>query len=79
MPMIIGNEVINGIPFINGKPAKDVGEDEYGIFSKWECPECKARLSQKTFICLNACHLSAAAHRRFQVAIMESARSEKSA
>ena len=67
---VIGHEVVAGIPFINGRPAKlDPPKDPIelldGAFSKWRCPECGARLSGEETICLNLCHLSAASARRF--------------
>ena len=72
---IIGNCVIDGVPYINGKPAKKCEEKDCCMcqstamkeaLSEWLCPECGAHLGKTSLICLNACHLSAAAFRRFQ-------------
>jgi len=63
---VIGAEVINGVPYINGKRAvKSDKKPLLDCLSEWCCPECGANLSKETLICLNACHLSAASSRRF--------------
>jgi len=80
MPSIIGNEIINGIPYINGKPAKRCEDPECCLcktsemkdaLSEWLCPECGSHLGKDTLICLNGCHLSAASFRRFQQGLIE--------
>lgn len=64
---VIGHTIIDGQPYINGKPAIwDVKEPLLDSLSQWKCPECDAHLSAEGLICLNACHLSAAQFRRFQ-------------
>ena len=73
MSQVIGQRVDkSGRPWINGKPALlDENEPLLDCFSRWLCPECDANLSADTLICLNACHLSAAADRRFRQALGE--------
>lgn len=74
MTHVIGHDIVNGVPYINGKraildqPSPEDAKVELldGALSVWRCPECNARLGGETPICLNACHLSAAANRRFQ-------------
>ena len=69
---VIGHAIINGKPYINGKPA--VWDDTPPLldcFSHWKCPECNAALSVKGLICLNVCHLSAPAFRRFQAGFIQ--------
>lgn len=64
--MVTGAQVIEGVPYINGKKA--VKSDKKPFFdcqSEWLCPECGTNLTKDTLICLNACHLSAASYRRF--------------
>ena len=80
MSVVIGHEVVGGVPYINGKraihdpPKEDPGIELLdGAFSEWRCPECKARLGGKLTICLNACHLSAASFTRFQSLMTECA------
>ena len=74
MSHVIGNDIIDGVPYINGKQAvwREVPEPDFmdGVLSKWRCPECDARLSATGQICLNACHLSAAANRRFNESLL---------
>lgn len=78
--MIIGHQVIGGIPFINGKPATKCEEKDCCMcqstamkeaLAPWMCPECGAHLGKSNLICLNACHMSAAAFRRFQNGLAE--------
>lgn len=61
--------IINGVPYINGKPARydPMSSDNplRGALSDYRCPECNARLGVEHQICLNACHLTAASYRRF--------------
>lgn len=72
MGMFIGNEVIDGVPYINGKPAIwDDNKPTLDCFSNYRCPECEANLSKDGLICLNACHLSAPSFQRFQAGIRE--------
>lgn len=74
MSLVIGHEVIDGVPYINGKPAtlgEPVMEEMKDVFSQYRCPECNANLSKDKLICLNACHLSAASMRRFQNLLAE--------
>lgn len=64
---ISGSNVIDGIPYINGKPAIwDDNPPLLDCLSQWRCPECNSALSAEGLICLNACHLSAASYRCFQ-------------
>ena len=76
--MVIGHEEINGVPYINGKKAKkcvkkgcSCRDAMKGAFSEYMCPECGAHLGGETTICLNACHLSAAAASRFSSIMRE--------
>lgn len=75
MKSVIGHDIINGIPYINGKKAiwdgKSHIEGMGKVFSQYRCPECNAHLSVDSMICLNACHLSAASNRRFQAGIAD--------
>jgi len=69
MSLVIGHTILDDIPYINGKPAiwdESMNEELKEIWSQWKCPECGSRLSLEKKICLNACHLSAAAFQRFQ-------------
>lgn len=60
----------DGVPIVNGKLATldesiDMATDFMAdVLSAYRCPECGARLSAEYLICLNACHLSVALHRR---------------
>lgn len=72
---VIGCEVIDGVPHVNGKAAilddkEPILINGQPLFSPYRCPECNAHLSAGTNICLNACHLSAAAYRRLQSGIV---------
>lgn len=73
MTMFTGHTIIEGRPFINGKPA--IWDEKPSLlpdaFSQWRCPECRAHLSAENKICLNLCHLSAASERRFQALMQE--------
>lgn len=76
---VIGHCVIDGVPHINGKPARwdDKMADMLlldGAFSRWRCPECGACLSGDGLICLNACHFSAPMAARFQQLMIEAHR-----
>ena len=59
-------------PRINGKPAtwdNDIEESPMDeALTYWRCPECNSRLPHPNpyYICVNACHLTAAQLRRFQ-------------
>ena len=77
---VIGNCVIEGVPYINGKPAKKCEEKDCCMcqstpmkeaMAPWLCPECGAHLGKSDLICLNACHMSAAAFHRFQDGLAE--------
>ena len=48
MAIIIGHEIIGGIPYINGKMAiaSTPMEGMEGVLRHWRCPECKADLSE---------------------------------
>lgn len=67
--MVTGHAIIDGVPYINGKPA--IRSDDKlvelmdGALAPWKCPECNAHLSGDAMICMNLCHLSAASARRF--------------
>ena len=66
-------QLLHGVPYINGKRAiRDGNPSEFTLklFSQWRCPECDAHLAKDSTICLNACHLSAAANRRFQAGLI---------
>lgn len=79
MAMMIGNDVVKGVPFINGKPAKKCPDEKCclcrdamkEVLSEWLCPECGAHLSKEHLICLNGCHLSAPAMARFTALLVE--------
>ena len=90
MPITAGYGMVKGVPHINGKPAKKCNgkHDDghacvfcHGIMAEcyvpWKCPECGAHLSP-SYICLNACHLSAASLRRFNSRLAEATREAKS-
>jgi hypothetical protein len=63
---VIGAEIIDSVPYINGKKAvKSNKKPLLDCLSEWCCPECGANLAKDSLICLNACHLSAASSRRF--------------
>lgn len=75
--MFTGHIILDGVPYINGKPAlldenPPVMVNGEPLFSQYRCPECNAHLSAESQICLNACHLSAAAYRRLNTGIMDS-------
>lgn len=77
--MVIGHEVVDGHPYINGKPAiKDQNPTDLtlDLFAPYRCPECNAHLAKDSLICLNACHLSAAANRRFQAGLIAASHGE---
>lgn len=84
---VIGNQIIEGVPYINGKRAEGC-RDEKCVFctnehlkdayGPWKCPECGAHLSKGDLICLNACHLSAASFHRFQEGLAEASARAKS-
>ena len=73
--IISGLKVIDNRPWIWDVPCmldskyKGSINDKIGL-SAWICPHCNAHLS-KNFICLNACHLTAAGLRRFERAMSE--------
>jgi hypothetical protein len=78
---VIGHAIVKGRPYINGKAAKldrpkrnKKLELLNGALSEWRCPECNARLSGDSMICLNLCHLSAASARRFNDGLAEADR-----
>lgn len=62
----------DGIPHINGQPARPCTCDDrggaictlQGCFQPYLCPECGAHLSVSG-ICLNACHLGSDGQKRF--------------
>jgi len=78
--MVIGAIMIDGVPYINGKPAKKCEDDKCYVktlnlkkgWIEWICPECGAHLGTSG-ICLNLCHLSTAASRRFNALLGEAA------
>lgn len=84
---VIGHQIIEGVPYINGKRAKEC-RDEKCVFctnehlkdayGPWKCPECGAHLSKDDLICMNLCHLSAASMRRFQDLLADSAAGARS-
>ena len=63
----MSHEIRKGVPYINGKRAKFDKEPSLlpEAFSQWRCPECKAHLSARLQICLNACHLTERQQRDF--------------
>lgn len=73
MGMMIGNEVIDGVPYINGKKAVWDDKEPLDCFSNYRCPECNANLMKDGLICANACHLSMPAFQRFQAGILAAA------
>ena len=84
---VIGNQIIEGVPYINGKRAKAckdkkcvfcTNEHLKEAYASWICPECGAHLGVDSLICMNNCHLSAASNRRFQNMLGEAAARAKS-
>ena len=73
--LVIGHQIIGGVPYINGKAATKTNPCPFDIFSDWECPECGARLAKEKLICLNLCSFSAPMMRRFY-ALMHDAKME---
>lgn len=68
--------VIDGVPYINNKPAIPCKEDDEfvqslgGAIAPWKCPECGSHLAG-SLICMRGCHLTAAQYMRFQSVLTE--------
>jgi len=67
----MSHKVVDGIPYINGKPARPCEDRDCaacrllaGAIQPWLCPECGGHLGS-SMICLNACHLTEEQRERF--------------
>lgn len=65
----MGMSIVDGVPHVNGKPCTYEESSWWklmdGAVSAWKCPECGAHLGANETCCMNLCHLSHAAARRF--------------